>query len=167
MHRDISQPRDAGGFEFGRGVFGLSSARVLTLNKAFREGTLNEADYDAFLAKITGNDLQRDYEKQVGGHAAEIAGDYQMSDGDPFSIGLRQSLPGAFEGGLRDVVKSTNVRGLTRANLAKGENLVELVEGDPKTIMVSPEYKAAKKDGGGVAALRRCGSSSSGSRPRK
>ena len=65
-----------------RGVLGLASARALAMQKAFREGTLDMENHDAFLDKLTGRNHQADYEASAQAQGVEILG-----ESDPFSLG--------------------------------------------------------------------------------
>ncbi len=57
-----------------RGVFGLSSARALTLKAAIREGRINESEYEAFLDKMTGRNHQAEHDGMVRDEHAAILG---------------------------------------------------------------------------------------------
>ncbi|MFZ4537872.1 hypothetical protein [Propionivibrio sp.] len=62
-------------------------------------------------------------------------------------------LPGAYPDNLATAVTGTNVSTLYKAGLSAGEELVPLNPAtDKKPQMVSPAYRAAKRDGNGVAA---------------
>lgn len=69
-----------------------------------------------------------------------------------FSIGTRRVMPTNYPESAREIVSTTNVKGITHALLKPGEQLVILDEEAEKPMMVSPAYKAAKRGGDKRAA---------------
>lgn len=74
--------------EAARGVMGLASARALAMKKAIREGRINESEYEAFMDKIAGRDLQSEHDGTVRDEHAAIVGQeaFQATDDAPFSL---------------------------------------------------------------------------------
>jgi len=74
--------------EAARGVLGLTSARALAMKKALREGTLDKADYEAFLNKLTGRDLQAEHDGTVRDEHAALVGQeaFTPTEDEPFSM---------------------------------------------------------------------------------
>jgi len=68
-----------------RGVFGLSSARVLAMQKGFREGRFDMASYEAFLDKLTGRDHQAEHNGMARDEAAALVGE-AVESGEMFGI---------------------------------------------------------------------------------
>ena len=76
-----------------------------------------------------------------------------VAAGQPsFSIGTRRVMPTNYPKSAREIISTTNVKGITHALLKPGEQLVILDEEAEKPMMVSPAYKAAKREGDKRAA---------------
>jgi hypothetical protein len=76
-----------------------------------------------------------------------------VAAGQPsFSIGTRRVMPTNYPQSAREIISTTNVKGITHALLKPGEQLVILDEEAEKPMMVSPAYKAAKREGDKRAA---------------
>lgn len=88
--------------EAARQVFGLSSARALAMKKGFREGKFDMTNYEAFLDKLTGRDLQAEHDGIVRDEQSAIVGEDVIDENNPFSIGRATVTPTAetryFEG---------------------------------------------------------------------
>lgn len=79
-----------------RGVVGMSAMRGVLMKKAIRDGTLKEADIQAFLDKLTGRDLQAEHDGIVRDEQAAILGqeaETQVDEDNPFSIGRASFTP--------------------------------------------------------------------------
>lgn len=74
--------------EAARGILGLASARALNIQRGFREGTLDQAQYEAFLDKVTGRDLQAEHDGTMRDEAAQLAGLESIDESQPFSLGV-------------------------------------------------------------------------------
>jgi len=88
---------------------------------------------------------------EENGQPVSLSPDPSLSPSS-FSIGTRRVMPTNYPESAREIVSTTNVKGITHALLKPGEQLVILDEEAEKPMMVSPAYKAAKRGGNKQAA---------------
>jgi hypothetical protein len=88
---------------------------------------------------------------EENGQPVSLSPDPSLSPSS-FSIGTRRVMPTNYPESAREIVATTNVKGITHALLKPGEQLVILDEEAEKPMMVSPAYKAAKRGGDKQAA---------------
>lgn len=97
-----------------RSYFGIAIDRAAHLDRALKDGTLDQSSYNDFLNKLLGQEDQaameqaaRDYEAQI------INGDQQaepIPEGDPFSIApAKDGKIGALEKGVIDDIRNNHV----------------------------------------------------------
>jgi hypothetical protein len=122
-----------------RGVVGMSAMRGVLMKKAIRDGTLKEADIQAFLDKLTGRDLQAEHDGIVRDEQTAILGAEAeaIDENAPFS-----PAPSSFNGGDGTPLEQAEKFLQTLSNK-------ELVSADGLTATIS--NRSAKKMASGKA----------------
>lgn len=144
-----------------RAFFGQVFSRARALRKARAEGKLT-GEWESMLDDLLGIDGQQRYERAAEAEGQALADEWvdegefdgyvnQTTDDATFSL-RRVVEPVNYPATAQRVVATTNVSSLTKALLKPGESLVPLDPSKARPMMVSPTYKAAKREGNLQAA---------------
>lgn len=154
--------------EAARGVMGLSSARALAMKKAIREGRINESEYEAFLDKMAGRDLQAEHDGIIRDEHAAILGQeaFEATEDAPFSMARsspeREARPivplvissDALQGTRKDWQKAVrdyiakHLQGRTLFNKDSGASIrfnAESKSEGPSKLRNEPAFRAAQE----------------------